>query len=85
MAGDLALFYQQTFSRLAKSGAGEPVLQLAFQDIPEMITSSDWRARYAGLMAIAGMINTDGPYDEFLMTGAKKHQTIKTNLGKVVE
>lgn len=34
---------------------GKPVLQVAFQYIPAMLASHDWRLKHAGLMAIASL------------------------------
>ncbi|KAK2464446.1 hypothetical protein APHAL10511_003594 [Amanita phalloides] len=47
--------YEQSLDRLACALGGRAVLPPAFQYIPSMLASFDWRARHAGLMAIAAI------------------------------
>ncbi|KAM6503013.1 Armadillo-type fold [Amanita muscaria] len=47
--------YEQSLDRLACALGGRAVLPPAFQFIPSMLASFDWRARHAGLMAIAAI------------------------------
>ena len=47
--------YEQSIDRLACALGGKAVLPSAFQYIPSMLASYDWRLRHAGLMAIAAI------------------------------
>ncbi|RXW25102.1 hypothetical protein EST38_g773 [Candolleomyces aberdarensis] len=47
--------YEQSLDRLACALGGRSVLPPAFQYIPMMLVSYDWRSRHAGLMAIAAI------------------------------
>lgn len=47
--------YEQSLDRLACALGGKAVLPAAFQHIPGMLASHDWRLRHAGLMAIAAV------------------------------
>ncbi|KAG6834851.1 hypothetical protein H0H93_006907, partial [Arthromyces matolae] len=47
--------YEQSLDRLAVALGGRYVLPPAFQYIPSMLLSYDWRVRHAGLMAIAAV------------------------------
>ncbi|CCM06072.1 uncharacterized protein FIBRA_08319 [Fibroporia radiculosa] len=47
--------YEQSIDRLACALGGKAVLPPAFQYIPAMLASHDWRLRHAGLMAIAAI------------------------------
>ncbi|KAJ3506180.1 hypothetical protein NLJ89_g7010 [Agrocybe chaxingu] len=47
--------YEQSLDRLACAMGGRSVLPPAFQAIPSMMASYDWRVRHAGLMAIAAI------------------------------
>jgi importin-5 len=47
--------YEQALDRLACAVGGKAVLPAAFQHIPGMLASHDWKLRYAGLMAIASV------------------------------
>ncbi|KAF6749808.1 armadillo-type protein [Ephemerocybe angulata] len=47
--------YEQSLDRLACALGGRSVLPPAFQYIPSMLVSYDWRQRHAGLMAIAAI------------------------------
>ncbi|KDQ51416.1 hypothetical protein JAAARDRAFT_185002 [Jaapia argillacea MUCL 33604] len=47
--------YEQSIDRLAIALGGKVVLPSAFQYIPAMLASHDWRLRHAGLMAIAAV------------------------------
>ncbi|KAG6856072.1 hypothetical protein H0H87_007683 [Tephrocybe sp. NHM501043] len=47
--------YEQSLDRLACALGGRAVLPSAFQYIPSMLLSYDWRSRHAGLMAIAAI------------------------------
>ncbi|KIK93959.1 hypothetical protein PAXRUDRAFT_33792 [Paxillus rubicundulus Ve08.2h10] len=47
--------YDQSLDRLACALGGKEVLPPAFQYIPSMLASYDWRLRHAGLMAIAAI------------------------------
>ncbi|KAF9809312.1 hypothetical protein IEO21_07461 [Rhodonia placenta] len=47
--------YEQSIDRLACALGGKVVLPPAFQSIPAMLASHDWRLRHAGLMAIAAI------------------------------
>ncbi|OBZ65152.1 Importin subunit beta-3 [Grifola frondosa] len=47
--------YEQSLDRLACALGGKAVLPAAFQYIPAMLASHDWRLRHAGLMAIAAI------------------------------
>ncbi|PPR07809.1 hypothetical protein CVT24_002881 [Panaeolus cyanescens] len=47
--------YEQALDRLACALGGRAVLPPAFQYIPSMLASYDWRVRHAGLMAIAAI------------------------------
>lgn len=47
--------FEQALDRLACAFAGKPILALAFQTIPGMLASHDWRLRHGALMSIAAM------------------------------
>ncbi|KAF9472591.1 ARM repeat-containing protein [Pholiota conissans] len=47
--------YEQSLDRLACAMGGKSILPPAFQYIPSMMVSFDWRVRHAGLMAIAAI------------------------------
>lgn len=64
--------YEQSIDRLACALGGKVVLPPAFQSIPAMLASHDWRLRHAGLMAIAAIAE-----------GTNK--VMQHELGKVVE
>ncbi|KAF9236016.1 armadillo-type protein [Melanogaster broomeanus] len=64
--------YDQSLDRLACALGGKEVLPPAFQYIPSMLASYDWRLRHAGLMAIAAIAE-----------GTSK--IMQLELGKVVE
>ncbi|KAH9833385.1 ARM repeat-containing protein [Rhodofomes roseus] len=64
--------YEQSVDRLACALGGKAVLPSAFQYIPAMLASHDWRLRHAGLMAIAAIAE-----------GTSK--VMQEELGKVVE
>ncbi|KAG7091694.1 hypothetical protein E1B28_010715 [Marasmius oreades] len=64
--------YEQSLDRMAFAMGGRDVLPPAFQYIPSMIASYDWRARHAGLMAIAAIAEGTG-------------KVMVNELGKVVE
>ncbi|KAJ7906329.1 armadillo-type protein [Mycena leptocephala] len=64
--------YEQSLDRLACAVGGRAVLPPAFQYIPSMMASYDWRARHAGLMAVAAIAE-----------GTAK--VMENELGKVVE
>ncbi|KAH7883434.1 ARM repeat-containing protein [Phlebopus sp. FC_14] len=64
--------YDQSLDRLACALGGKEVLPPAFQYIPSMLASYDWRLRHAGLMAIAAVAE-----------GTSK--VMEDELGKVVE
>ncbi|KAF9256190.1 ARM repeat-containing protein [Marasmius fiardii PR-910] len=64
--------YEQSLDRMAFAMGGRSVLPPAFQYIPSMIASYDWRARHAGLMAIAAIAEGTG-------------KVMVNELGKVVE
>ncbi|KAF9218740.1 ARM repeat-containing protein [Gyrodon lividus] len=64
--------YDQALDRLACALGGKEVLPPAFQYIPSMLASYDWKLRHAGLMAIAAIAE-----------GTSK--VMQLELGKVVE
>ncbi|KAI0046306.1 ARM repeat-containing protein [Auriscalpium vulgare] len=64
--------YEQSLDRLACALGGKAVLPAAFQHIPGMLASHDWRLRHAGLMAIAAV-------------GEGTSKVMQNELGKVVE
>ncbi|KAJ6487827.1 armadillo-type protein [Mycena sanguinolenta] len=64
--------YEQSLDRLACAVGGRAVLPPAFQYIPSMMLSYDWRVRHAGLMAVAAIAE-----------GTAK--VMENELGKVVE
>ncbi|KAI0919362.1 hypothetical protein AcV7_006120 [Taiwanofungus camphoratus] len=64
--------YEQSIDRLACALGGKAVLPAAFQYIPAMLASHDWRLRHAGLMAIAAIAE-----------GTSK--VLQHELGKVVD
>ncbi|KZT64897.1 ARM repeat-containing protein [Daedalea quercina L-15889] len=64
--------YEQSIDRLACALGGKAVLPPAFQFIPAMLASHDWRLRHAGLMAIAAIAE-----------GTSK--VMQEELGKVVD
>ncbi|KAJ6514536.1 armadillo-type protein [Mycena vulgaris] len=64
--------YEQSLDRLACAVGGRAALPPAFQYIPSMMASYDWRVRHAGLMAVAAIAE-----------GTAK--VMENELGKVVE
>jgi len=64
--------YEQALDRLACAVGGKGVLPAAFQHIPGMLASHDWKLRHAGLMAIASVAE-----------GTSK--VMQNELGKVVD
>ncbi|KAH7920554.1 ARM repeat-containing protein [Leucogyrophana mollusca] len=64
--------YEQSLDRVAIALGGKAVLPPAFQFIPSMLASYDWRLRHAGLMAIAAIAE-----------GTSK--VMRVELGKVVD
>ncbi|KAH9996969.1 ARM repeat-containing protein [Russula compacta] len=64
--------YEQALDRLACAVGGKAVLPAAFQHIPGMLASHDWKLRHAGLMAIASVAE-----------GTSK--VMQNELGKVVD
>ncbi|KAG6825124.1 hypothetical protein H0H92_004620 [Tricholoma furcatifolium] len=52
--------FEQSLDRLALAMGGRAVLPPAFQYIPSMLASYDWRVRHAGLMAIAAISEGTG-------------------------
>ena len=64
--------YEQSLDRLACTVGRKVVLPAAFQHIPGMLTSHDWKLRHAGLMAIASVAE-----------GTSK--VMQNELGKVVK
>ncbi|THU84282.1 ARM repeat-containing protein [Dendrothele bispora CBS 962.96] len=64
--------YEQSLDRIACAMGGRAVLPPAFQYIPSMLVSYDWRARHAGLMAIAAI-------------GEGTGKVMVSELGKIVE
>ncbi|TRM64570.1 armadillo-type protein [Schizophyllum amplum] len=57
---DNAQVYEQSLDRLACAIGGHAVLPVAFQQIPSLLASYDWRSRHAGLMAIAAIAEGTG-------------------------
>lgn len=64
--------YEQSLDRLACAMGGRVVLPPAFQYIPSMLASYDWRVRHAGLMAIAAI-------------GEGTGKVMQNELGKIVD
>ncbi|KAF5376326.1 hypothetical protein D9615_008446 [Tricholomella constricta] len=64
--------YEQSLDRLACAMGGRAVLPPAFQYIPSMLASYDWRVRHAGLMAIAAI-------------GEGTGKVMQNELGKIVD
>ncbi|KAF8637449.1 hypothetical protein AX17_002814 [Amanita inopinata Kibby_2008] len=64
--------YEQSLDRLACALGGRTVLPPAFQYIPSMLASYDWKVRHAGLMAIAAI-------------GEGTGTVMQNELGKIVE
>ena len=64
--------YEQALDRIACALGGKAVLPPAFQDIPGMLASHDWRMRHAGLVAIAAI--AEGT-----------NRVMQNELGKIVE
>lgn len=64
--------YEQSLDRLACAAGGKAVLPPAFQYIPSMLASFDWRVRHAGLMAIAAI-------------GEGTGKVMQNELGKIVD
>ncbi|KAH7909589.1 ARM repeat-containing protein [Hygrophoropsis aurantiaca] len=64
--------YEQSLDRVACALGGKAVLPPAFQYIPSMLASYDWRLRHAGLMAIASIAEGTA-------------QVMQGELGKVVD
>ncbi len=64
--------FEQSLDRVACALGGNSVLPPAFQYIPSMLVNYDWRARHAGLMAIAAVAEGTG-------------RTMQNELGKIVE
>ncbi|TFY78196.1 hypothetical protein EWM64_g5813 [Hericium alpestre] len=51
--------YEQSLDRIACAIGGKAVLPPAFQHIPGMLASHDWKLRHAGLMAIAAVMQNE--------------------------
>ncbi|KAJ2741550.1 importin subunit beta-3 [Coemansia sp. BCRC 34301] len=49
------VFGEQTMDRLAIALGGKQLLPIAFNFIPQMLASSDWRQRHAALMAVSSI------------------------------
>ena len=64
--------YEQSLDRLACAVGGKAVLPAAFQHIPGMLASHDWKLHHAELMAISSV--TEG-----------MSKVMQNELGKVVE
>lgn len=64
--------YEQSLDRLACALGGKAILPPAFQYIPSMLASYDWRSRHAGLLAIAAIAEGTG-------------KVMQKELGKVVD
>ncbi|KAN0109453.1 Armadillo-type fold [Russula decolorans] len=64
--------YEQALDRLACAVGGKAVLPAAFQHIPGMLASHDWKLRHAGLMAVSSVAE-----------GTSK--VMQNELGKVVD
>jgi hypothetical protein len=64
--------YEQSLDRIACALGGRAVLPPAFQQIPSMLASYDWRARHAGLIAVASIAEGTG-------------KVMLNELGKIVE
>ena len=64
--------YEQSLDRLTCAVGGKAVLPAAFQHIPGMLASHDWKLRHAGLMVIASVAE-----------GTSK--VMQNELGKVVK
>lgn len=58
--------YEQSLDRLACAVGGRAVLPAAFQHIPGMLASHDWKLRHAGLMAIASVAEGTSKVTSFL-------------------
>ena len=61
--------YEQSIDRLACALGGKAVLPPAFQYIPSMLASYDWRLRHAGLMAIAAIGEGTSKVTLFFLAG----------------
>lgn len=77
--------YEQALDRIACACGGEVVLPPAFQQIPAMLASHDWRQRHAGLMAIAAMAEgtsqVRSTYPRYLSPETKPwHRSCSVNL-----
>ncbi|KAF9023442.1 ARM repeat-containing protein [Hymenopellis radicata] len=68
----VAWLREDSLDRVACALGGNSVLPPAFQYIPSMLVNYDWRARHAGLMAIAAVAEGTG-------------RTMQNELGKIVE
>lgn len=80
--------YEQALDRLACALGGKAVLPAAFQHIPGMLASHDWRLRHAGLMAIASV--AEGTSKVIVAPLNKVYQltfvqVMQNELGKVIE
>jgi hypothetical protein len=64
--------YEQSLDRVACALGGRAVLPPAFEHIPSMLASYDWRARHAGLIAISSIAEGTG-------------KVMLNELGKIVE
>ncbi|XP_006460617.1 hypothetical protein AGABI2DRAFT_220702 [Agaricus bisporus var. bisporus H97] len=64
--------YEQSLDRIACALGGRAVLPPAFQQIPSMLASYDWRARHAGLIAVASIAEGTG-------------KVMMNELGKIVD
>ncbi|KAJ2145972.1 importin subunit beta-3 [Coemansia sp. RSA 564] len=49
------VFGEQTLDRLANALGGKQLLPVAFNYIPQMLASSEWNQRHAGLMAVSSI------------------------------
>jgi hypothetical protein len=80
--------YEQALDRLACAVGGKAVLPAAFQHIPGMLASHDWKLRHAGLMAIASVAEGTSKVIaclELTRPRLTSLQVMQNELGKVVE
>jgi hypothetical protein len=80
--------YEQSLDRLACALGGKHVLPPAFQYIPSMLASYDWRVRHAGLMAIAAIGEGTSKVSGFSVCRVSRtivFQVMQNELGKIVE
>jgi hypothetical protein len=71
--------YEQALDRLACALGGKLVLPLAFQYIPSMLASYDWRLKHAGLIAIAAI--GEGTSKACVLVGINKDLTVNGPAG----